>query len=221
MIKKFVSAEVIRTLKVKTYRLFGGNSIKLAPGNTLILGDALLKKCDIQVFGYNNRIIIGGGNSLSHCEIRIFGNDCEITIGAKNSFVDSLFWLEDNNSKIIIGDNNKLCGKVHMGVVEGTLLQIENDCLFSSDIYITTTDSHSIIDKASGCRINPSQNVSIHNHVWIGHKATVLKGVSIANDVIIGSGAIVSKSVDEPNVIIAGSPAKIVRHNVDWNIQRI
>ena len=136
-------------------------------------------------------------------------------------FVDSIFWLEDNHSKIIIGDNNKMCGKVHMGIAEGTKLEIKDDCLFSSEIYITTTDSHSIIDITTGQRVNPSQNVLICNHVWVGHKATILKGVSIADNAIIGSGAIVSRTVGETNVIVAGNPAKVVKRNIDWNIQRL
>lgn len=162
-----------------------------------------------------------GRNSLRSCKIEIFENNCEILIGDSNLFVDSVFWLEDNNSKIIIGNNNKMCGKVHMGIVEGTTLQIENHCLFSSDIYITTTDSHSILDNASGKRINHSRNVLIHSHVWIGHKATILKGINIADNVIIGCGAIVSKPVEESNVILAGNLAKIVKRDIDWNIQRL
>ena len=221
LIKKLISAEAIHAIKVRVYRIFGGNSIKVASGNNLILGDNLLKGCNIRILGHGNRVMIGGGNTLTNCNIQIYGSNCEITIGFDNLFVDSIFWLEDNNSKIIIGNNNKMCGKVRMGIVEGTTLQIENNCLFSSDIYITTTDSHSILDKASGRRINPSQNVLIRNHVWIGHSATILKGVEIADNVVIGSSALVAKSIEESNVVVAGNPARIIKHNIDWNIQRI
>lgn len=222
MLKRLLSEEVLHSFKVKTYRLLGKNKIKVASSNTLVLGNTFINNCSIRIRGHNNRVVFaGGGNILNNCKIEVFGNSCQIVIGESNLFVDSIFWLEDNNSKIIIGDNNKLCGKVHMGIVEGTTLEIKNKCLFSSDIYITTTDSHSILDKSSGQRINQSQNVMINNHVWVGHKVIILKGVNITDNVIIGSGALVSKSVEEQNVIVAGNPAKIIKHNVDWDIQRL
>lgn len=132
-----------------------------------------------------------------------------------------MFWLEDNSSKIAIGNNNKMCGKVHMGIVEGTSLTIGNDCLFSSEIYITSTDSHSIIDLNTNSRINPSKNVTIGDHVWVGHRATIGKGVVVKSNIVVGGSTYVTKSIPETNVVVAGIPAKIVRRNIDWDINRI
>lgn len=158
---------------------------------------------------------------LINCNITIVGSHCDINVGNKNVFNDSVFWLEDYTSKIIIGNNNRMCGKVHMGVVEGTTLTIGNDCLFSSDIYITTTDSHSIISLETGARINPSRDINIADHVWVGYRATIGKGVTIAPDVIIGGSAYVTKPIAESNVAVAGVPAKIVRSNIGWDIRRL
>lgn len=221
IIRHVLSPTVIRKIKVAFSRWFGGNTVKGQSGNTLILNDAILKRCNIRFHGKNSTVQIGGGNTLCNCGLEIFGNNDMICIGNNNSFVDSTFWLEDRGSKIIIGDNNRMCGKVHMGIVEGTILTIGNNCLFSSDIYITTTDSHSIIDIESGKRINPSKDVTINDHVWIGHRATIGKGVSIASDVIVGGSSYVTKSITESGVAVAGVPAKIVRKGINWDINRI
>ncbi len=156
-----------------------------------------------------------------NCDLNISGDNCFVQIGANNTFNNSILVIEDNGSKIIIGDNNRFSGQVHMGIVEGTTLTIKNCCLFSSGIYITTTDSHSLIDISTGKRINPSKNVTIGNHVWIGQKVTIGKGVEIADDVMIGGSSFVSKSIMESHSVAAGIPAKIIKRDITWDIKRI
>lgn len=91
----------------------------------------------------------------------------------------------------------------------------------TSDIYITSTDSHSIINKNTGKRINPSLSVKLGNHVWIGHRVSILKGVEIGNDCIVGGGSILTRAFLQDNVILAGTPAKIIKKNISWDINRI
>ncbi len=130
-------------------------------------------------------------------------------------------WIEDTNGRIHIGNNNKFCGKIHMASVEGQEVIVGDENLFSSHIYITTTDSHSIVDLANGERINPSLPVKIGDHNWVGTRTVILKGVSIGQNVIVGAGAIVAKSPECNNCVMAGNPAKIVKRNVSWDINRI
>jgi acetyltransferase-like isoleucine patch superfamily enzyme len=51
--------------------------------------------------------------------------------------------------------------------------------------------------------------VVIEDDVWIGAKASVLKGVRIGRGAIIGVGAVVTRNV-EPFAVVAGVPAKQV-----------
>lgn len=104
--------------------------------------------------------------------------------------------------------------------MEGTTLKVGDSCLFSSDIYITTTDSHSIIDFRTGQRINPSRSVTLGNHIWVGYKVTILKGVNIADDTIVGACSLVTRDIAESNVAVAGNPARIVRKGIKWDISR-
>ena len=158
---------------------------------------------------------------LTDCKLEIFGSNCCIIIGENNSFNGANFWLEDNNSRIIIGNNNRFTGEIHFGIVEGTSLTIKDECLFSSKIHIMTTDSHSIIDMSTGQRVNPSKDVLINSHVWVGHGVSIGKGVTLARDMVVGACSYVAKSIDEPHSIVAGVPAKVVRRNFTWNINRI
>jgi len=108
-----------------------------------------------------------------------------------------------------------------LGTVESTSIIVGNDNLFSSEIYIATTDSHSMIDSNTKKRINPSKSISIGNHNWIVHMAMILKGGGINEHTIVGAGAIVVKSPEESHSILTGKPARIVKRNTSRSFKRI
>jgi acetyltransferase-like isoleucine patch superfamily enzyme len=58
--------------------------------------------------------------------------------------------------------------------------------------------------------------ISIGNHVWIGSRATILKGAVIPDDTAVAAGAVVSGQFTEPGTVLAGCPARMVRKNVVW-----
>jgi hypothetical protein len=97
---------------------------------------------------------------------------------------------------------------------------IGQNCMFANDIDIRTGDSHSIIERATGLRINVGGNINIGNHVWVAAHSIILKGVSIADDCVVGTGAVVVKSIEEPGVIVAGNPATIIKRNITWSRRR-
>jgi len=49
--------------------------------------------------------------------------------------------------------------------------------------------------------------VRIHDHVWIGARATLLPGVSIGEGAVVAAGAVVAKDV-APYTVVGGVPAK-------------
>ena len=81
----------------------------------------------------------------------------------------------------------------------------------SHDVTIMDSDAHAI-DRDDYVETKP---VHIGNHVWIGTKATILKGVSIGNGAIVAAGAVVTKDVPA-HTMVAGVPAKVVKENVKW-----
>jgi acetyltransferase-like isoleucine patch superfamily enzyme len=201
-------------------KLFGRNKIKLKPKNKLLYKTIWLKNTSITVLGRNNTIIIHDLSRLLQCNITILGNNNRIEIG-KNAYLDQAdFYIEDNNNQIIIGDHSSIHGFTKLATIEGTSITIGQDCMFSRDIHLRTGDSHSIIN-SDKIRINPSENIEIGDHVWIGTKVICLKGVHISDHSIIGAGSLVTKQFHEPHVILAGNPAKIIKHDIDWLRERI
>lgn len=93
--------------------------------------------------------------------------------------------------------------------------------MLSSKIDIRTGDSHSLIQKGTRKRLNPSVSVKIGDHVWIGTGVTILKGTSIAENCMVGAASLLCKQYSNPNCVIAGVPAKEVKHDIDWMAERI
>lgn len=98
---------------------------------------------------------------------------------------------------------------------DGPSITIGRDCMFSSDIRVTTTDHHTIRDAATGERINPPKDVTIGDHVWIGRGVQVLKGARIGDGAMIGASALVSREI-EPGCLAVGVPARPVRRGILW-----
>ncbi len=55
-----------------------------------------------------------------------------------------------------------------------------------------------------------SAPIIINSNVWIGAKATVLKGVTIGKNSIIGANAVVTKNIPEKSVAV-GVPAQVIQ----------
>ena len=146
-----------------------------------VVSKGLLKRCKITFRGENNTIEIRERAFLKNCTINISGNNNYIVFG-ENTYANMAdLCTEDDNNRIVIGDKTSLCGQIHLAAIEGTNIVIGEDCLFSSGIVFRTGDSHSILDM-DGNRTNPSQDINIGNHVWVGHRALINKGVSIGEN---------------------------------------
>ena len=96
---------------------------------------------------------------------------------------------------------------------EAGRISFGRDCMLSGDIQMDVSDMHSIIDVASGARINPPRDIQIGNHVWLGQGVRVLKGVRIGDNSIIGSRAVVTGDIPA-GVIAVGVPARVLRSGV-------
>lgn len=71
---------------------------------------------------------------------------------------------------------------------------------------IVDTDFHDPYDRSRRPAASP---VIIEDDVWIGAKASILKGVRIGRGAIVGVGAVVTRNVD-PFTVVAGVPARPV-----------
>lgn len=142
-----------------------------------------------------------------------------IVVGAHTHIRGELFTFW-NSGKITIGE--------WCYVGEGTRIwsqssvSIGNYVLIAHLVDIHDTNSHPIDWQerrrdteaifAGGYR-TPTQTVSapltIEDDVWIGFKASILKGVTIGRGAIVSAGSVVTKDV-APWTVVGGNPAKTI-----------
>ena len=151
----------------------------------------------------------------------ICGSNCKVSIGHsdhKSVKYLTIFALADN-SLCEIGNNFSATNncKILLHGEPNLSVKIGEDCMFGSNVYLRTSDAHSIINNETGELINRGGSIELGNHVWCAVNTTVLKNVKIADNCVIGTGSIVTKSCTEPNSIYAGTPAKHIKSNINWD----
>lgn len=149
----------------------------------------------------NIHAVFQGDNSLAVIRNNTF---CELASNCVYSMDETSYTcglkirLDEDNVKIIIGKN----------------------CAISWDNEFMAADYHTILNE-QGKISNMPKPIEIKDYVWIGNGVKICKGVTIAENNIIGMGSVVTKSFLEHNCVIAGNPAKIVKRNIKWNVDRI
>lgn len=167
--------------------------------NNIVIKNCFLRNVSISIKGNNHNLIIEEDvKFMEGGKIRIEDTCNSVFIGKKSSLINCFLSLADHNTNIKIGEN----------------------CLFSSDVIIRTSDSHSIIDIENNKRINPGQSVEIGEHVWVCNGVNIMKGVKIGDNSIIGTQSLVTRDIPE-NSLAVGNPAKVVKSNVNWNVKRL
>ena len=180
-----------------------------------------LERTSISVRGTGNKIIVDNGlTRLKDCSITIRGNNNTINIGAGCKLNKTSLYIEDNGGRITIGKDTIIHGQTHIAVIEGKAVNIGERCLFSANITLRTGDSHSILDK-KGNRLNPSKDIMIGDHVWVGNTVTLLKGTIINSNCVIAAGAILTGREFPSNSIVGGLGGNILKSDVDWCSERI
>ncbi len=190
-------------------------------GNKIVKNSASAKNCTVLFNGNNNTVTLGESASLRGCLITVSGDNHMLEIGAHTSIYKSNIAFEDHHCIVKIGDYTTIQKKSGISAVEPySEISIGKNCMFSVEVDIRNTDSHSIIDLETGKRINPGKNIFIGDKVWLGAYVQILKGVSIGNNSIVGIRSLVTKDIPA-NALAVGMPAKVIKTNVDWLEERI
>ncbi len=95
-------------------------------------------------------------------------------------------------------------------------ISIGDDCLIGWNVTIMDTDGHPIYDSDHNI-INYPTKITIGNNVWLGSKATIMKGASIPDGCVVGRGSTVTRKETIPNSVLVGTPAKVIRQNITWS----
>jgi acetyltransferase-like isoleucine patch superfamily enzyme len=168
-------------------------------GNVVHVG----KGCDFRNVTF---VVRGDGNTITFRD--------EVRINRR-----ATLWL-DEGSALIVGSRSTF-EDVHLAVTEGTKLQIGSDCMFATDVEVRTGDSHSVLEDASGQRINSARSIEVGSHVWVGSRVLILKGGSLAGNCVVAAGSVVTRPIDEPGSLVAGSPASVRRRGINWSRDRL
>lgn len=153
----------------------------------------------IHIYGNNNKVIVEEG---------VYAPSLSILIGVAGE-------VDTNNCTIHIGKNfTSGGGFVHI-CEDNTTFEIGEDCMFSDDIHIWASDTHSILSE--GKCLNIGKYIKLGKHVWLGYGVTILKNTIISDNSIVGARSVVGGVFDQKGSIIAGNPAKVVRTGINWD----
>ena len=171
--------------------------------------------------GDRNTIEIADGCRLHNVTFYIRGNDHQVLIGRDCCFnLGGTIWLEDSSCSLTIGKDSTF-EEVLLTLTEpGSKIFIGQGCMFASDIDVRTGDSHAVISRASGKRLNDAEDVTIGNHVWIAAHSVLLKGSLVSDDSVVATGSVVTRKFGEKGIIIGGNPAVQLKEGITWTRER-
>ena len=114
-----------------------------------------------------------------------------------------------------IGNNFRATG--FTTILASNKIKFGADCLVSWDTLIMDTDAHSIYLLENDSKpINPSKPIIVGDKVWIGARATILKGVTVYDNAVIASNCCVTKDIEE-GAIVASTNQKVIKNNISWD----
>ena len=179
-------------------------------------------KSKIVSFGKNNQITLANPKNPK-LKIFVFGDNNTINVDTVDYFDCTIYVgsadVPCSNTKISIDEKTTSNGLTIRVMEDNSLVDIGKDVMFSENIMLFCTDTHSILDN-DGKVLNVGKSVVIGEHCWIGQDVRILKNTKISNNSVVGLSSVVTKEFDSENVVIAGNPAKVVKENICWDRKR-
>lgn len=117
---------------------------------------------------------------------------------------------------LFIGYGSTTNGSTYTMGGTGTCIIIGDDCMFANNVWLQTTDSHAIVDLASGKWRNKPADIVLEPHVWLGQSVSVSKGVVMGLGSIAAAHALVVRST-ERFCSVGGVPAKVLATGIAWD----
>lgn len=157
-------------------------------------------------------IEIGYGVKFSSARISVYPGG-KLTINALCEISGRI--IVGPNCQVIIGYGLICNDLIYIHTADNTSVTIGDDCLFAN-ARIYSSDMHSIFLEATGERINQSQNVIIHDKVWLSRDALILKGTEVGSNSLVGARSVLAGKYPSFS-IVAGTPAKVVKTGTSWS----
>lgn len=200
-----------------------GNQLIWIRSNGACIEAPNISGLNIEFHGSNNIITVHGDQTaFLNCSIICHGDNSSIDIGeftlntSEGVYIANLAIYTNKGANVKIGKDFSCGGCEIIADNFGADVEIGDDCMFSNEIVIRSTDGHTIIK--NGKKTNPGQPVKIGNHCWIGKRCAILKGSIIPDNSIVGFGTVVlAKTSSTQGGVYAGIPAKVVDNEINWS----
>ncbi len=200
--------------------VLGGTRVRReGSGHRVSWGTARVIRTRIEFHGTGGCVELGEETRLWDCQIILRGTAPRLRIGGHVRLTGVRIVVEDKGSEAVIGNWTSMT-RATVQAKEGRRVEFGRDCMVGHGAEVTNSDSHSLLDAATGARLNPARDVIIGEHVWIGAGATVTKGVRIDAGSVVASGSRVFKDVPA-GVLVAGTPAVVKRSGITWSRKRL
>ena len=157
---------------------------------------------------------MGGGCIIDKGSSFCFKGDNSIVIIKQNVEKIKLSTLVYNDSLIYIGEKFANNNVTNLIASEARNIILGDECLFSSQVVIRTSDAHRLYSIESMERINPGRSVYIGDHVWFGARVSILKGTIVHSGSVIGSDTLVAGKEVMSNESWGGCPARLLKKKV-------
>ncbi|NBB78499.1 MAG: hypothetical protein GVY36_03520 [Verrucomicrobia bacterium] len=216
---------IARTLGLKSlfYNVtnrFSGNKLSVSRGSRLRTCDVKIRSSGIEIEGRDCHVSIGEGTYVLDSKIEVRGSGCRLIIGRNVRIRHAHLLVQDRGTWLEIGEGTTMTGPRFMVAGSDVGIRTGEDCMIGVGVAVRTSDMHSILDVASGKRVNEDRSVSIGDHVWLGESTQLMKGAEIGSDCVIGAGSLVIGRLAGEGRVYAGRPAREVRRGVTWDRAR-
>lgn len=210
----FLYLKLVRNTKIKDSVLYYAR-IKASKENFFSITNSKLKIVKLVVSGFKNKIELNSASCIK-VSINIKGSNNLISLEKGVVLRNANIIIRGSENKLIIGEGTTFGSVRIVNVGFQNDIIIGRNCLFSDNIEIWASDTHSIYD-SNGKFINEEKPITIRDNVWIGSHVKILKGVQIGSGSVVGMGGLVVKNIDE-NTLNVGVPTRAVKKNVSWKL---
>lgn len=190
--------------------------MKVSKTNRVLIEGGPIEYTTLTVEGMNNEVV--SSSELRRCKIKIVGNNNRLNIRHARLFSGEIV-IRGNNCAVAFEEGSSLGSGTIVCMGEATSISIGAETMMADNIDIWNSDTHPIYDSRRNL-INPSADIRIGKHVWLGKNVKVLKGVTIGDNAIVGMNAMVTKDIS-PNSLNVGIPAREIKTGVNWERQFI
>lgn len=118
------------------------------------------------------------------------------------------------NARLSIGECTIQSGAV---IICAYKMLIGNGCLFSRMCYISDSDHHKVTNPQGEVTNRPRETI-IGDNVWLGIKATIMKGAKVKNGCVIGANSVAGGHIKE-HMFLMCEPARSFSE-IYWSTDR-